>query len=538
VYTDGEAVHIKVYGQTLEARAEFKYLGVVLNSVGNVTAHASARADAFRRAIVLLLAGLSKLPAHSFEFMRFLWSSMVSPVAVYGMELFTWTDSDVAALNSHQAWGWRKLLRVGGRAPLDSVQVLLGFDGWLLECRVRRVAHLLRLANSPPDSLQHVALVSLHLASSPWLAAALQDLRLGLPGVALRVETGLDGNPFMVSNGHVNDEGDWVSVHAYWLPRDALGRRCRTPLRHGHDVAEAREVRKHIRAATSAVRVVLRKDFGSQALRQMSMRQRATAYSKTALLFTRLCQPGPPLHVGLGWVRSIQNRTALACLLTGDWFLGRYAGNFFGKSFLPHTSHDREALAAHGVDASRVCLSCWHLHRQVHLEDESHVCLQCPRYAAARGELMRTLSSALSQKVFATAGDENKLMALIGSQLPSDWTAVAAYMSKIRQSRRKLRAEFETKEAARKRRCFYLKRTAWRQTGRFVCRHGVFFLPRQGRSCPCLGAAVSEDATWQHARWMPALDSDLRCIVLVPFDRSQYIRLGVLQHRMRAQGWR
>jgi len=35
--------------------------------------------------------------------------------------------------------------------------------------------------------------------------------------------------------------------------------------------------------------------------------------------------------------------------------------------------------------------------------------------------------------------------------------------------------------------------------------------------------------SFQHARWMPAVDNDLRSVVVVPFDFLTYRRLGALQ---------
>jgi hypothetical protein len=62
---------------------------------------------------------------------------------------------------------WHRMLAVGRRAPVDSVPAMFGLDSVVLECRVRLVARLVPLVNSPPDSLQHAALLMLIALPSP-----------------------------------------------------------------------------------------------------------------------------------------------------------------------------------------------------------------------------------------------------------------------------------------------------------------------------------------------------------------------------------
>ena len=64
--------------------------------------------------------------------------------------------------------------------------------------------------------------------------------------------------------------------------------------------------------------------------------------------------------------------------------------------------------------------------------------------------------------------------------------------------------------------------------GNRVCRHGVFFSQLQGPSCPCMGQTGSPN-DWKHAKRMPALDFDMKAIVVEPFNLSTFKRLGQLQ---------
>ena len=41
----------------------------------------------------------------------------------------------------------------------------------------------------------------------------------------------------------------------------------------------------------------------------------------------------------------------------------------------------------------------------------------------------------------------------------------------------------------------------------------------------------STEADWQHAKYMPAIDDDLKCIIAVRFHQQSYKRLALLQQR-------
>jgi hypothetical protein len=81
---------------------------------------------------------------------------------------------------------------------------------------------------------------------------------------------------------------------------------------------------------------------------------------------------------------------------------------------------------------------------------------------------------------------------------------------------------------------FHIVKQTWRTSGRHVCRHGVFF--QQPRPhCPCMSDA--DNADWQHAVLMLALNHSLKCIVTDTFDQHTYQRLGVLQAEARRRDY-
>eukprot|EP00973_Karenia_brevis_P002059 279294-Karenia_brevis.AAC.1 len=63
VYVDGKMVDIRIYGKTVQALPEFKYLGVVFNAGGGSSGHFDARLSNFSKASGSLLAGLHRIPS-------------------------------------------------------------------------------------------------------------------------------------------------------------------------------------------------------------------------------------------------------------------------------------------------------------------------------------------------------------------------------------------------------------------------------------------------------------------------------------------
>ena len=85
------------------------FLGVTLSSTGTAAAHLHTRATSFTRAAGAFLDGLHAIPSYTHNyFIIYLWSSLVKPVATYGMELFEWLPNEVAPLLKQQTSVWRR----------------------------------------------------------------------------------------------------------------------------------------------------------------------------------------------------------------------------------------------------------------------------------------------------------------------------------------------------------------------------------------------------------------------------------------------
>jgi hypothetical protein len=222
--------------------------------------------------------------------------------------------------------------------------------------------------------------------------------------------------------------------------------------------------------------------------------------------------------------------------LCGDWFLAKYANNFFAKSFVPQP--ERVQQLATQVEPENVCLTCWHDLRRPIPEDETHVCMRCPLYGKARQDMLAALKPDTWETVSETPDDHDKLLVIMSSLHSSDWDAFDLFTTRIAQIRRATRKKFEQREARLLAKGFANQRRQWRASGQYVCRHGVFFAAPPNMLCACIGpASCTDKSVWWKARWMPHLDADLKAITIVPFQLNGLRRLGVIQAEMKKKGW-
>eukprot|EP00973_Karenia_brevis_P056756 7897508-Karenia_brevis.AAC.1 len=120
----------------------------------------------------------------------------------------------------------------------------------------------------------------------------------------------------------------------------------------------------------------------------------------------------------------MQNRASITSLFAGDWFLARYAGNYFAKSFLPT---GKQCNRSGCTESHRVCMHCWHEFRELHFEDEQHVLLKCPRYDLARAQLLSSLSNGLASKLCL---EDAKVSTLFSSPYPANWSALGCFTAR------------------------------------------------------------------------------------------------------------
>jgi len=449
---------IEAYGQRIAAVSQFKYLGITLDECGSVHAHVHVRAESVLRAFGMFFIGLHRIPSYSHAFACYLWQALVVPVVVYGLEVFSWSNGDITELTSAQLCAFRRLLGVGRRAPSDCVDVLMGCDDFSVICRSQRLALFLRLLNSPPASWQHVALLTHYQLHTKWFQQATQDLRQVLPTVFLRVGVDTRGAPFLFSTGSWSVDVFWLGAQPPEFPTDILGQR------HCPDFIDDElrsKLARHIRQFASQLRLQLRRESGYALLMRVGLASTSNDNSKFTLLMRKLCSPGPPLDVALGWISRMQNRSALSSLVCGDWALAKHAANYYAPSLLPHSSQHIALTTAAGVEPRRVCLHCWVHDRIAVLDDEAHCCMDCPLTMQARTRLFAELSVTTSQELIATPLSANKLTVLLSSQTPSDWEAIGRFVGRVRQARRKQRRAHATMN---------VQKLVWVSRGHSVCR--------------------------------------------------------------------
>ena len=291
-------------------------------------------------------------------------------------------------------------------------------------------------------------------------------------------------------------------------------------------------VKTHIRRIGQQLRQALQRQADAQLLDRLKHRNDTDPFSKTSLLYARHLEPGPPLHIALNWVGRPAYRAAVSALFGGDLCLGRYAGNFFAKQFTPQSRNhvaDSEQL---GIDPKRVCISCWHYRRQLVQEGEGHVFMECPTYVDARSEFLASLHQDTNDQIRTRGSGDEKLLYVVSSHKEGDWQALGRFASKIQQSRRRIRRRFQEMSDRLEQRGYDQKAACWRRSGGFVCRHGICFTSAHGPGCSCTNAHNPADA-WTHARWMPYIDTDMRKIVMVPFDLGRMCRIGKFRAEMR-----
>ena len=252
--------------------------------------------------------------------------------------------------------------------------------------------------------------------------------------------------------------------------------------------------------------------------------------SKLTFLALRLQSPGRPVHLLLDTVAFPSHRNSLASLLCGDWFLGKYAHNYFARELLPTSPRHQQIVQELGISASSVCLSCWHNRRTAITEDEIHVICHCPEHERARRTFLDIVGPSHSLN---STQDFLALLANPGTRVAKE---IGILLTRIRQTRRKRKLQWEHYSHDFLASSFAVRRAAWRMKRRPTCRHGILFSKLPATGCPCM-ASHTTDSDWSSACFMPALSHKLKTIVAKPFNKDEFMRLALLQHRARQLGW-
>ena len=110
--------------------------------------------------------------------------------------------------------------------------------------------------------------------------------------------------------------------------------------------------------------------------------------------------------------------------------------------------------------------------------------------------------------------------------------AVARFLARAREIRRRQRAVLESYSHRLERSSFAARKAAWRFKGKYACRYGVLFSAAPHGGCKCM-SATSTPADWELAKFMPSIDNELKAIITKPFMLDSFVRLGTLQSQLR-----
>ena len=165
------------------------------------------------------------------------------------------------------------------------------------------------------------------------------------------------------------------------------------------------------------------------------------------------------------------------------------------------------------------------------------MCFSCPSYQHERTDLYKEVESDM-QSEFQSCGDQwKKLDNLLSSSSQQTWIAFSRVLSRVRQKRRRFRTQCYLDQKHLQKHAFITCKSKWRNLGRKVCRHGMFFRPGHTKDCTCLSNSRSTEPDWNGVVFMPASDPRLKAIVTVPFDVKNVHRLGQLQSHLRSYEW-
>ena len=148
-----------------------------------------------------------------------------------------------------------------------------------------------------------------------------------------------------------------------------------------------------------------------------------------------------------------------------------------------------------GLEASRVCISCWHWRGQLCHEDEGHTRFECPDHDCRRELFLQELAESTRAAIGRATPGKEKLLVVLASTLSSDWQVFGKLAARIRQARRRMRTRFQARQNRLLSIGFSFRKIAWRQPGNFVCRHGVFFAIPQVGKCPCMAGPFDPGST-------------------------------------------
>ena len=225
------------------------------------------------------------------------------------------------------------------------------------------------------------------------------------------------------------------------------------------------------------------------------------------------------------------HRAAFAAFFTADFFLGRYAANYYAKELLPRTTCRLLLEAPAALERDRICLYCWMHDNKLAEENENHMFFHCPMNQEARCMFKERVSTLTLNKVQQAGNSVQDVCSVLSTATCADLETIGYFLYRVRQARRRFKEHCSSLRDSLKREAFGVRKAAWRTKGQHVCRHGMFYVSRPADGCQCILGDFG------NAMYMPMVSTDLKQLVAVPFKNGSAKRLGQLQAELRRRQW-
>ena len=159
IRASGPITSWQIDGETVETMADFIFLGSKITADGDCS-HEIKRHLLLGRKVMTNLDSILKSRDMTLPTYVHLVKAMVSPVVMYGCEIWTIKKAEHRRIDAFELWCWRRLLRVPWIARRYNQSILKGIispgcslQGMMLKLKLQYFGHLMQRADSFENTL-------------------------------------------------------------------------------------------------------------------------------------------------------------------------------------------------------------------------------------------------------------------------------------------------------------------------------------------------------------------------------------------------
>ena len=159
IRASGPITSWQIDGETVETMADFIFLGSKITADGDCS-HEIKRHLLLGRKVMTNLDSILKSRDMTLPTYVHLVKAMVSPVVMYGCEIWTIKKAEHRRIDAFELWCWRRLLRVLWIARRYNQSILKGIispgcslQGMMLKLKLQYFGHLMQRADSFENTL-------------------------------------------------------------------------------------------------------------------------------------------------------------------------------------------------------------------------------------------------------------------------------------------------------------------------------------------------------------------------------------------------